>query len=277
MIFSPQRPRRSQRLKIILSFIRNRAVKIFLTCAWWPKIILLFINLTPSVYSVCSVVSFCSRLSLAINASLNMTIIGLLVVKRKGNILALVLTLTSFPFLSLLANGSIEWIPALGFIFQNQYGIPLLLTKPQSGIFSTLSWIQSAKHKGLFILPTVLITAVSFFVWKNWLEAILANIQYMNNAKIGLFTVSVSPFPWGIPLGLGLIYYVLKYKPKNSELFGTLSTFFLVPYFVPHSLTILFALLSVSYRRIAIVSWLLLWLYPFLNHWGYFLHMLGVR
>jgi hypothetical protein len=37
-------------------------VKIFLTCAWWPKIILLFINLTRSVYSVCSVVSFCSGL-----------------------------------------------------------------------------------------------------------------------------------------------------------------------------------------------------------------------
>ncbi len=46
----------------MLSFIEHRVVKNVLPYAQWPKIILLFINLTRSVYAVCSVVSLCSGL-----------------------------------------------------------------------------------------------------------------------------------------------------------------------------------------------------------------------
>jgi hypothetical protein len=216
-------------------------------------------------------------IGLAVNLSLNVVIIGLLVIKRKGDLLALVLTLTSFPFLSLLANGNIEWMPALAFIFQNGYGIPFLLAKPQSGVFAALAWFQKAKNKWVFILPGLITVVLSFIIWKNWLLAILANIHYANANKLGLFTVSASFFPWLIPLGLGLLYYVFKYKPVDSEILGTLATFFLVPYFVVHSLTILFALISISHRRIALACWALLWAYPILGHWATFIHLLGFR
>jgi len=216
-------------------------------------------------------------ISQAINTSINFIVIGLLVVKRKGDLLSLVLILTSFPFLSLLANGSIEWIPALGFILQNGWGLLLLLAKPQSGILAALAWFTSAKNKHLFFVPAILTLILSFIVWGNWPAEMIANIRYMDNAKYGLFTVSVYPWPWAIPLGLGLIFYILKYKPSNSEILGTLATYCLVPYFVPHSLIIPFALLSISHRRLSILFWVLLWLYPILSNWVIFIQILGLH
>jgi len=242
-----------------------------------PYDIRTFVNLPWTAIILYPLNFFSENFGLAINASLNTMIIVLLIFKRKGSAVSLILTLTSFPFLSLLANGSIEWIPALGFLLQNGYGIPMILTKPQSGIFVVFTWFRSAKKKWLFFMPSILVIIVSFYAWGNWIGELISNVQYMSNLHIGLFTVSISPFPWGIPFGLALIYYILKYKPQHSELLGTLSTFFFVPYFVPHSLTILFALLAISYRRIAIASWVLLWLHPILIHWGTFIQILGFQ
>ncbi len=209
---------------------------------------------------------FSENASSAINSSLNLVVFGLLVIKRKGDILSLFLTLTSYPFLLLLANGSIEWLPALGFILQNAWGLPLVLTKPQSGGVGTLAWFLPVKKKIVFLAPVFITSIASFIIWGNWFAAMMSNIHYMNDAKVGLFIVSIAPYPWAIPLGLGIIFYILKYKPDQSEILGSLSTFCLVPYFVPHSLTIFFALLSVSHRRVAILLWLLLWLPPMLRH-----------
>jgi len=218
---------------------------------------------------------FSMDVSQAINASLNLVVIGLLILKRKGDALAVVLTLTSFPFLALLTNGSLEWIPALGFLLQNGWGLPLLMVKPQSGILAAWSWFTSAKNKILFVIPAIATLIISFFIWGNWPKEMIASLRYMDSAKIGPSTVNVSPWPWAIPVGLGLIFYILKYKPGNSEILGALATYCLVPYFVPHSLIILFALLSISHRRLSILFWVLLWIYPILTHWALFIQILG--
>jgi len=239
-----------------------------------PYQIKTFINLPWTALFLYPLHFFSENISAAINSSLNLVIIALLVIKRKGDLLSLVLTLTSFPFLGLLANGSIEWIPALCFIFQNSWGIPLLLAKPQSGFFAILAWFSPIKKKVLFLLPATLTIALSFIIYGNWLSKMIANILYM---KISLFTVSISPFPWAIPLGLGLIFLILKYKPKDSEILGALATFCLVPYFVAHSLTILYALLSVSHRRLAILVWFLLWAFAILSKWSIFIHIIGLQ
>ncbi len=220
---------------------------------------------------------FLENISLAMNASLSLIVFGLLVIKRKGKSLPLVLTLTSYPFLALIANGSIEWIPALGFILQNEWGIPLLLAKPQSGILAIFAWVSSFKNKILLFLPAIIIIALSFIVWGNWLVAMMANVQYMQSANQGLSSWNISLFPWSIPVGLGLMFYVIKYQPVDGELLGILATFCLVPYFAVHSLAIFFALLSVSHRRIAIGSWLLLWLYPVVSHWMFITQLLGIH
>jgi hypothetical protein len=214
---------------------------------------------------------FPERISAAINCSLNFMAIGLIIIQRKGGKISLLLTLTSFPFLSLLVRGNIEWMPALGFILQNQWGIPFLLAKPQSGILAAWAWISSVKQAAILFLSALITASISFIVWGNWISKIGTNAQ-----KIGVSNWNISPFPWAIPIGLGLIFYMLKYKPANQELLGTLATLCLVPYFAPYSLTILFALTSVCYRRIAAIFWVLLWLYPIILQWETFIHLLNL-
>jgi len=224
-----------------------------------PYNIKTFVNIPWTAFILYPLHFFSENLSTAINSSLNLVIIGLLVIKRKGDKLSLILTFTSFPFLALLANGSIEWIPAIGFLLQNRWGIPFILTKPQSGSLAIISWLTPLNKKLNILIPAFLLIAVSFIIWGNWLMSLMSNVKYMSDAKIGLFTVNIAPFPWAIPIGLGLIFYILKCNPRNGELLGALSTLCLVPYFVTQSMIIPFSLLSVSHRKLSIICWLSLW------------------
>ncbi len=222
----------------------------------------------------------------AVNAALNLVVVSLLVIKSKGDRIALVLTLTSFPFLALIANGSIEWMPALGFLLQNGWGIPFLLAKPQSGLLAGLVWFLKSKKKIWFVLPGLALVLASFLVWKNWIGALLANVQYMQKIQRGLFTVSVSLWPWSIIPGVALLVYFLwtAFRPqanrederlqRRQELVAVAASLCFSPYFVPHSVTIFFALLSGYKRSYAFAAWLLLWLYPLVTHWGTFLSIL---
>jgi hypothetical protein len=198
-----------------------------------------------------------------INASLNIIVIGLLVIKRKGDLFSLVLTFTSFPFLALLANGNVEWIPALGFILQNGWGLPFIFIKPQSGILAIYSWFLPVKNKLKFFIPIIIVIIISFIVWGNWINSILESVKYMNILNKDQYQYNLSLFPWTIPIGIGLIIYLVKYKPINAEILGIIATLSLFPYFASQSLIILFALISVSHRRIAMISWFLLWLFLF--------------
>ena len=213
---------------------------------------------------------FSENIAQSMNTSLNVLVIGLLVTRRKGNLLSLFLTLTSFPLLSLLANGGIEWMPALGFFMHNELGATFLVTKPQSGILSGIDWFVRSKNKLSFFAFLIVFVMSWFIIWGNWIEKMLVNINYVNKLPLGLSAWNISLFPWTIPLGVALVFFILKTRQQHSELLGAAATFCFFPYFAPHSLTILFALLSASYPRFSILVWFLLWLYPFISHWNAF-------
>lgn len=198
-----------------------------------------------------------------INACLNILVVGALVMKRKGDLLALVLTLTSYPFMALLANGNVEWIPALGFILQNAWGVPFVLVKPQSGFLAMVAWFQRSGNKIKFLIPISVVMLLSFVVWGNWIQSMFNSVQYMNLLQGDLYQYNLSLFPWTIPVGLGLVYYIFKYKPVEIEIPGILATLCFFPYFASQSLIILYALISVKHRRIALILWPLSWIFLF--------------
>ncbi len=217
-----------------------------------------------TVFIVYPLSFFSLAVSQAANISLNLVIFGLLVKYRKGTLLALLLTLTSYPFLTLISNGNVEWIPALGYLIPNGFGFFLLLTKPQSGSLAAIDWFLKSKNKIWFVLIPAIGVICSFFLWKNWVQNFWANQLWVNKIILAHSSINFSLFPWTIPLGIVLLYYVVKVRGPNSELYGCLATFCLVPYFSVHSLIIPFALLSARYPRIAIAVSILLWLIPFL-------------
>jgi hypothetical protein len=177
----------------------------------------------------------------------------------------------------MISNGNIEWVPGLGFLLQNGWGLPLLLAKPQTGILSALAWASNLRKTSWLLLSGLLTIVISFCVWGNWIEKLLANVQYINTTSTGLTDWNISLFPWTIPIGLALIFYIIKYRPREQELLGCLATYCLVPYMAVYSLTIPFALLSASKRKLAIVFWILLWLYPILHDWEIFIKIIGLK
>jgi hypothetical protein len=181
-----------------------------------------------------------------------MVVISLLVIQRGGGKWGLALTLISPPFIFLIWNGSIEWIPALAFLLSNKWSTPLLLAKPQSGLLAALAW----SHRWQDALPALAVVIGSFMVWGNWLAAMLANMAYQSAHHIGLWTVDISPFPLSIPVGVLVAWLAWR---ARSDVLATAATLLLVPYFVSHSLTSLLALLAGQHKRIALALWLICW------------------
>lgn len=200
---------------------------------------------------------FTAKTALAINTGLSVMVFGVLVLKRGGNHWSLLLLITSAPFLALLANGTIEWVMALGFLLPAEIGLILLAIKPQSGGMVGLHWFMESKNKLTLVLPLITVFVVSFLLWGFWPVDMLTNIQKVK--ANGMDGWNWSLFPWLLPVGIGLLMYITKVKSANAELLATISTVCIAPYFGPSSLAIPFALLASKHRRISIITWVVLW------------------
>lgn len=218
-----------------------------------------FINPPWTVFPLYPFTLMTFSLGLALNSTLMLFVTVLLISKRGGDSISLLLALTSFPFLSTIANGQIEWIPMLGVIIQSPYALPFLLAKPQSGALIILSRMN--KDNLVWYVTSALVTLIaSVLVWGNWMVPLVDNIRAIN------FTWGINLMPWSIPFGVLLIVYVLMYRSANQEILAVIATYCLVPYFAAYSLLIPFALLCAQKSKwLSGAAWCALWLYPFLK------------
>lgn len=206
---------------------------------------------------------FPESIGLAINSVLGLMMIALLVIRRGGSKTALILTLTSLPVLTTLASGTIEWLVVIAFLLRSEWSVPLLLLKPQVGILAVLSWDSFRQKGALFILLGALTLVLSFLLWGNWLPDLFGNIRYLEGLDMNLASWNVSIFPWSIPVGLGLIYWMFRptVHAADAEIMGVVATLCLVPYFALYTLSLLFALISTRHKKAAIAIWLFLWVW----------------
>ena len=195
-------------------------------------------------------------LSQAINAYLNLSVAALVVVRNKGRGVSILLALTSFPFASLLLNGNVEWIPMTAFLLPHRWGLPLLITKPQSGIMVAVIWFKQAGNKLRFLTPLIAVATASLVIWIGWPAHSLSNIIQSSPTPLQ-GPSNVSPWPWFFPLGIFLLYIAWK---RTDELLAVAATLCLSPYFVIHSATLFFCLLSARSPRLALPISFALWL-----------------
>lgn len=87
------------------------------------------------------------QLSRALNAFFAFFFLTLLIQQSKGNGWSYLLTFSSFPFVGLLANGTVDWIVAVGLVIGSPVGIPFLLIKPQTGALVGLLWFKESEKK----------------------------------------------------------------------------------------------------------------------------------
>lgn len=207
---------------------------------------------------------FSEHVSLLLNLSICTIVFILLVLYKKGNLLSVALTLTSAPFLSLLINANIDWIPALGLFFQNGVGVIFLFAKPQVGFLAALDWYLKEKEKLWFVLVPLIFMLLSFLIWPSWPFEMLANIQESKLAG----KPNASLFPWTLPLGIFLVIYIMWKRPENGEILGALATLCVFPYYAYHSITLTFALVSAKYPRLALAVWAVLWVLKIIQNWA---------
>jgi hypothetical protein len=185
-------------------------------------------------------------------------------------ILSLLLLLTSAPAITLFFNANIDFLPALGLLaaahLSPAWALPLLLTKPQSGALAAVAWLRKAWDTGRwrgvvrFAAPTVLVLVLSFVVW-GWWPGDLWRIMRENHILGVGWNVSI--FPWGIPLGLYLLWRTWR---NGDELAGVAATLAMSPYLGIHSLATLLALWIPRQRNIWLVLavWVVLWVFYFM-------------
>ncbi len=203
---------------------------------------------------------FPSRLGQAINAYLNLAVAALVIARFRGGRWSFVLTFTSLPFAALILNGNVEWIPMLAMLLPRPWGLPLLAAKPQAGGLVGLIWLKQARDKVRLLLPLAVVVSLSFVVWGWWPGRILANFA-ARPAEIG---EDHSPWPWLVPVGLAALYQAWK---KEDELAAIGATLCLSPYYIVHSVTLFFAMLSARTPRRAAVFSALLWMWVVWKNW----------
>jgi hypothetical protein len=194
------------------------------------------------------------RIVQAFIAFLNMAITLLLVARFGGNRWSFILTVTSSPFLSLLFQGNIDFLPMAAFLIPPNWGLALMLSKPQVGIMSGLIWFKQARNKVLFLIPAVALLLISFTIWGWWVPGMLQ--QTLNSSSRSVGPWNISPFPWLVPVGFLLLYYAWELE---DELIAVAATLCLVPYFAAYSLTAMFAMLAARNPRAGFIAWVVLW------------------
>jgi hypothetical protein len=197
------------------------------------------------------------RVSQAVNAYLNILFLMLVLHRYQGDRFAYLLGFTSYPFMGLIANGTVEWVAMAGFWLQGAWGTFLLAAKPQIGIFAALIWFKEGTNKKQFLLILSALLIVSLLLWGFWPVDLLHNIQTIQSS--GMENWNFSLWPWGIPVGILLLYQAWK---RSDDLLAVAATFCVIPYFTLHSLAAGFTILAARNLRLGVLVWILLWLYP---------------
>jgi hypothetical protein len=149
----------------------------------------------------------------------------------------ILLFVLSQPVLGNSANGNLDWMVALGCTLPPQFGLFLVLSKPQLGAGIALFWLIEAWRKGQWrevlrvFAPVGAAFVISFLLYGPYL---LAPSMVNNEWNLSLW-------PVGVAIGAPLIVYAIRSRKPDLAIS---SSPFLAPYISGHGWSIaLFGLL----------------------------------
>ena len=160
---------------------------------------------------------------------------GFVAYKLKARPVALTAFMVSLPVLYAMGMQNIDTFVLWGYILPPPIGLFLVLMKPQMGIGISVYWAYLAWRQGgwkkllLTFAPVGAAFAVSFALFGNWLA------QTSEDVVVSKWNASL--WPWSIPLGLGLLYFAIRY---NNEKAAVSSSPLLSPYLAAHSWSVAF-------------------------------------
>ena len=202
-------------------------------------------------------------LALWVTISIIVTFWGL---RQQGaGMLTVLLVLLSPGFFRLIVHGQIDAFIYFGFVLlqekslrRQQLGLLLMSIKPQILGFGALVHFVYSPQRWRLIAPTAVLTLISFLIYGFWPLHIVQNSQWVLDAFF-----NISPWPYGIPIGIILLSLGLW---KRNDHLGALSTLFLTPYLATHSLFPYTAvLMPLIAKKWQVLLFILLWVLTLVN------------
>jgi len=123
----------------------------------------------------------------------------------------------TMPFVATVAFGQIDTLSLVGLMAPADLSLLFLTMKPQGAILAALK--ERLTVRSVCIL--LILVAVSLLLWGWWPASLLARTDWSTDC---------SPWPYGIPFGLGLLYWQWK-RGFDSDSALCVATLLLVPYF----------------------------------------------
>jgi hypothetical protein len=145
--------------------------------------------------------------------------------------------------------GNIDWLVGAGFLMPPQIGLFFVLLKPQIGLGVALFWLVEAFsaggwRKAVQVFAPVLVSfLLSFLIFGFW------PLQAAAHAPEGM---NVSLFPYGLPVGVGLLAYAIRQRSLPPAIIAGM---FFSPYIGVTSLIIpLLALVTMPWEMLAVAA-----------------------
>jgi hypothetical protein len=142
--------------------------------------------------------------------------------------------------------GNIDWLVGVGFLLPPQIGLFFVLLKPQIGLGVALFWLVEAFRAGGWrkafqvFAPVVVGFLLSFVIFGFW------PLEAASHAPEGM---NVSLFPYGLPIGAGLLAYAIRRRSLPPAIIAGM---FFSPYIGVTSLIIPFlALVTMPLEMLA--------------------------
>ncbi len=172
--------------------------------------------------------------------------------QMKGSLWRLPLVVISLPMLWLLFKSDVDGLALLGLVLL-PWGAPLLLLKPQLGMFALLANRRN-------FLAGALWGVISVFIWGLW----FARLQLASGAQWHIdWPQDITLFPWGILIALPLMWL-----GRGDEDMLMAAGSFATPHLFPYHFVLLMPALSRMNRLWAALTWLISFLPLLANYLG---------
>jgi len=196
------------------------------------------------------------ELSMLIQSCLMFAILTLVIFRFKGDFWVVVWTLTSFMSLDSVLEMNVDWIVMIGLLVPVIYSAPFLLIKPQ--LVPGYYFAVPPKKWLLIAAFTLLVVLLSFVFWGFWIPDMIAGIR--SNSMGRFFNIApINLMPWPISVAIGGVMAYFAFR-RRDEVLGIIAGFFFVPYFAPYSMPLLFAMVAIKARRLAIIIFFSMWI-----------------
>lgn len=197
----------------------------------------------------------------ALWVTLNICLIVYSVHLLRADRLGLLLTLLN-PFMWFFVTlGQLDALVLFGFALGwhkrhkvlRPFDMLLMVIKPQVIGLAALFRLREYGRNDVLMLFGVGIA--SLLIWGAW------PVAMVRNWGTGVYTpLSMDVWPWGIPVGLCLLWLAWK---SRSKIPAPIATFFLVPYVGPGSIIVYLAIIFSTHRgtMLRLALWLFAWVY----------------